>query len=183
MKCGTRKTWRKAPTCLPSAMKARSFELLTTQYIEIGRGSLGTVGGTPIPEASAVLNQGGKTFVTSGTTLVQPISQLFTRVKPANDAAQADLNASQADARDTLNQVSLKVHQIYYKLLIAGLRGSAAEARIRADQDLPERTSSAGEVRQRARRTIDRESRPSTAGQARIVDHAVADFRPDHATQ
>jgi outer membrane protein TolC len=107
-----------------------------TQSIEIGRGSLGTVGGTPIPEASAVLSQGGKTFVTSGTTLVQPLSQLFTRVKPANDAAQADVNASQADARDTLNQVSLKVHQIYYKLLIAGLRGSAAEARIRADQDL-----------------------------------------------
>lgn len=116
--------------------ESRVLRVTDTQFIDITRGSLGTVAGTPIPEATDVLNQGGKNFVTSETSLVQPLSQLFTRVKPANDAAQADVNASRADARETLNEVALKVHQIYYQLLIAGLRGSAAESRIRADQDL-----------------------------------------------
>jgi outer membrane protein TolC len=122
---------------LPSIKnESRVLRVTDTQSIEIARGSLGTIGGTPIPAETDLLNQGGKTFVTSGTTLAQPVSQLFTRVKPANDAARADVNASVADARETLNEVSLKVHQIYYKLLIASLRGNAAEARIRANQAL-----------------------------------------------
>ena len=68
--------------------------------------------------------------------LSQPLTQLFTRVKPANDAAQADMNASRANAQETQNEVALKVHQIYYQLLIAQLRRSATAAKIRADQDL-----------------------------------------------
>jgi outer membrane protein TolC len=107
-----------------------------TQFIEIARGSLGTIVGTPIPETSDVISQGGRTFVTSGTGLVQPLSQLFTRVRPQNEAAQADLNASRADAQETQNEVALKVHQIYYQLLIAQLRGTAVAAKIRANQDI-----------------------------------------------
>lgn len=107
-----------------------------TQFIEIARGSLGTISGTPIPETSDVISQGGRTLVTSGTTLVQPLSQLITKIKPENEAAQADLNASSADAQETQNEVALKVHRIYYQLLIARVQRTAATARIRADQDL-----------------------------------------------
>jgi outer membrane protein TolC len=122
---------------LPSIRnESRVLRVTDTQFIEIARGSLGTVAGTPIPAASDVISQGGRTFVTSGTGLVQPLSQLFTRIRPENEAAQADLNASRADAQETQNEVALKVHQIYYQLLIAQLRGNAAAAKIRADQDL-----------------------------------------------
>src|SRR5262249_17367509 len=122
---------------LPSIRNESVIARITdTQFIEIARGSLGTVAGTPIPQTSDVLNQGGRTLVTSGTTLAQPLSQLFTRIKPANRAAQADLDASRADAQQTQNEVALRVHQIYYQLLIAQLRSSAAAARIRAHQDL-----------------------------------------------
>src|SRR5271154_4034154 len=122
---------------LPSIRnESRILRVTDTQFIEIARGSLGTVGGTPIPETSDVISQGGRTFVTSGTGLVQPLSQLFTRIRPENEAAQADLNASRADAQETQNEVALRVHQIYYQLLIAQLRGSAAAAKIRANQDL-----------------------------------------------
>jgi outer membrane protein TolC len=122
---------------LPSIRnESRIARVTDTQFIEIARGSLGTVAGTPIPQTSDVISQGGRTFVTSGTTLVQPISQLFTRIKPANEAAQADLNASRADAQETQNEVALKVHQIYYQLLVAQLRSSAAAAKIRAHHDL-----------------------------------------------
>jgi outer membrane protein TolC len=116
--------------------ESRIFAVTDSQFIQIPAGRFGTVDGTPIPDQPVTLNQGGKTFVTSGTTLSQPLTQLFTRVKPANDAAQAEVNASRADAQETHNEVALKVHQIYYQLLIAQLRRSATEAKIRADQDL-----------------------------------------------
>ena len=122
---------------LPSIRnQSQVLRVTDRQFIEIARGSLGAVAGTPIPEASYVISQGGQTFVTSGTTLVQPLSQLFTRIRPENEAAQADLNASRADAQETENEVALKVHQIYYQLLIAQVRRSAAAAKIQADQDL-----------------------------------------------
>jgi outer membrane protein TolC len=116
--------------------ESRIFTVTDSQFIQIPAGRFGTVDGTPIPAQSMTLNQGGKTFVTSGTMLSQPLTQLFTRVKPANDAAQADMNASRAGAQETQNEVALKVHQIYYQLLIAQLRRSATAAKIRADQDL-----------------------------------------------
>jgi outer membrane protein TolC len=116
--------------------ESRVFNVTDTQFIEIGAGSLGTVAGTPIPERSVILNQGGKTFVTSGTGLVQPLTPLFTKVKPANDAARADLNASRANAHETENEVALKVHQLYYRVLITQLHRNATEARIEAMQDL-----------------------------------------------
>jgi len=111
-------------------------QVTDTQFIQIGAGSLGTVANTQIPEQSVTLNQGSHTIATSGTGLVQPLTQLFTRVRPANDAARADLNASRANAKETENEVALKVHEIYYQVLIAQLHRDATEAKIRADHDL-----------------------------------------------
>jgi outer membrane protein TolC len=116
--------------------ESRAFTVTDTQFIQIAAGSLGTVNGTAIPTDSVTLNQGGKTFVTSGTGLVQPLTQLFTRVKPANEAASAELGATRADARETENEVALKVHQLYYRVLITQLHRSATEARIKAAQAL-----------------------------------------------
>lgn len=116
--------------------ESRVFTLTDTQFIQISGGSLGTVAGTPIPNSSVILNQGGLTIVTSGTGLVQPLTQLFTRVKPQNEAASAELGATRADAQETENEVALKVHQLYYRVLISQLHYSATEARIKAAQDL-----------------------------------------------
>ncbi len=92
--------------------------------------------GTPIPAQPVTLSQGGKTFITSGTGLVQPITQLFTKVKPANEIARADLDATRANAKQAENEIALKVHQIYYSVLIAQLHQSASEARIKATEAL-----------------------------------------------
>jgi outer membrane protein len=116
--------------------ESRLFEVTDTQFIQIPAGSLGTVGGTPIPERSDILSQGGKTFIISGTTLAEPLTQLFTRVKPANDIARADLNATRANSQETENEVALKVHELYYRVLIAQLHRNATEAKIKAAQDL-----------------------------------------------
>src|SRR5271170_6581227 len=112
--------------------ESRAFTVTDTQFIQIAAGSLGTVSGTAIPTESVTLNQGGRTFVTSGTGLVQPLTQLFTRVKPANEAASAELGATRADAQETENEVALKVHQLYYRVLITQLHRSATQARIKA---------------------------------------------------
>ena len=122
---------------LPSVTnESRVFTVTDSQFIQIPAGRLGTVDGTPIPAQPVTLNQGGKTFVISGTTLSQPLTQLFTRIKPANDAAEADLNASRAGAQETQNEVALRVHQVYYQLLVAQVHHSATAAKIGADQDL-----------------------------------------------
>ncbi len=116
--------------------ESRLFEVTDTQFIQIAAGSLGTVAGSPIPAQSVILNQGGHTFITSGTTLSEPLTQLFTRVKPSNDIARADLNATRANSRETENEVALKVHDLYYRVLIAQLHRNATEAKIKAAQEL-----------------------------------------------
>ncbi len=116
--------------------QSRVFTLTDTQFIQIPAGSLGTVAGSTIPNNSVILNQGGLTIVTSGTGLVQPLTQLYTRVRPQNAAASAELGATKANAQETENEVALKVHELYYRVLITQLHQSATEARIKAAQDL-----------------------------------------------
>jgi outer membrane protein TolC len=106
-----------------------------TQFIAIPQGKLGTAAGTPIPEQTAVLNQGGLFLVTSGTQLSQPLLELW-KVRSANDVATADTKVMRNKAEETKNQVALQVHQLYYKVLILQTRRAAAEARIQANEDL-----------------------------------------------
>src|SRR5271165_2708199 len=111
------------------------LQVTDTQFIAIPAGSLGTAAGTPIPTNTAILNQGGHTFITSGTSLTQPLTELL-KIRPANDMAAAELNATRDRARQTENEVALRVHQIYYRILIAQSHLEAAQARIRASEDL-----------------------------------------------
>src|SRR5471032_1189403 len=116
----------------PSIQNQSSFVHVTdTQLIEIARGSLGTVGGTQIPPANGIISQGGRNFTTSGTQLTQPLTTLL-KIRPANDIAQAELKASRQSAQQTENDVALKVHQLYYKILITQVHRSAVEAQINA---------------------------------------------------
>jgi outer membrane protein TolC len=110
-------------------------QLTDTEFIAIPAGALGSPANTPIPGRTVVLNQGDKTSITSGTQLTQPLTQYF-KFKPQNDIARAELNATRDQARQTQNDVALKVHQIYYQLLIAQQQRSATEAKIKAAGDL-----------------------------------------------
>ena len=116
--------------------QSTAVRLTDTQFVQIAAGSLGTVNGTPVPTESETINQGSRTLVTSGTMLEQPLTQLLTRVKPANDMARAELNATRANARETENEVALRVHMLYYRVLVAQLRLTATEAKIKASEDL-----------------------------------------------
>ena len=106
-----------------------------TQFIAIPQGKLGTAAGTPIPEQTAVLNQGGLSFVTSGTQLSQPLLELW-KVRSANDVAAADTKAMRNKAEETKNQIALQVHQLYYKVLILQTRRARQPGQIQANEDL-----------------------------------------------
>ena len=120
----------------PSIRNDSSFMHITdTQLVEINAGSLGVAGGTPIPPASSIINQGGRNLTTSGTQITQPLTTLL-KIKRTNDMAQAEVKASRAKAQLTGNDVALAVHQIYYRILIAQAHRSATEARIKASENL-----------------------------------------------
>jgi outer membrane protein TolC len=116
--------------------ESRVFTVTDTQFIQVPVGSLGTVAGIPIPAEPTIVNQGGRTFVTSGTMLSQPLSQLLTRVKPSNEIAREELKATRANEQETVNEIALRVHQIYYQILVTQLHRRATEAKIRAAQEL-----------------------------------------------
>ncbi len=121
---------------LPSIRNESNFVHLTdTQLIQIYPGTLGTVAGSPIPPVNSVINQGGRNLTTSGTQLTQPLTTLL-KIRRENDIAQAELKASRQGAQQAENDVALKIHQIYYKILIEQVHRSATEARIKAAQDL-----------------------------------------------
>jgi len=103
------------------------FHVTDTQLIQIPGGALGN----GIPTQPVTINQGGRTFFTSGTQLTQPLTELF-KVRAGNDVARADLDASREKARGVENDVALKVRQLYYKILVVQSQHDAVEAKIRA---------------------------------------------------
>jgi outer membrane protein TolC len=120
----------------PSIRNDSSFLNVTdTQLIELKSGSLGVVSGTPIPGRDAIINQGGRNIITSGTQLTQPLTTLL-KIRRENDLAQAELKVSRNQAQLARNDVALAVHEVYYQILIAQAHRHATEARIKASEDL-----------------------------------------------
>src|SRR5215475_4233970 len=79
---------------LPTIRNDSTFAHATdTQFIGIPAGAFGFVGGTAIPQRQFNINQGDKNFISSGTGLTQPLTELF-KIKAGNDVARAELNAS-----------------------------------------------------------------------------------------
>jgi len=109
--------------------------LTDTQFIAVPRGSLGAVGGTPIPAGTAVINQGALDIFTSSTRLTQPLTELL-RVRSANDVAAAEVAEKRSNERATENQIALNVRQIYYRILVLQAHLQAAHAKLQATGDL-----------------------------------------------
>jgi outer membrane protein TolC len=109
----------------------RVMTVTDSQFIAIPAGSLGSPSGIPVPDKTVVINQGSNTFTDIGTSLTQPLTG-YLKFRPLNDMATAELNASRANSQKVENDIALKVHQIYYRLLIAQVHRRATEARIEA---------------------------------------------------
>jgi len=106
--------------------QSNALHLTELPFVAIPAGAFGQVAGTPIPPRSEVLSQGNKTVYSSGTMIAQPLTQLL-RIHDANRIAAADVAVSRDDLKKAENQVALKVHALYFGILIAGLQKQAAE--------------------------------------------------------
>ena len=83
----------------PQVRNDTTFVHLTdTQLVEIPAGGLGVVGATLVPSQAIILNQGGVSTVTTGTGIVQPLTQLL-KVRAANDVARAETQAARGRSR------------------------------------------------------------------------------------
>ena len=96
------------------------------QNISIPTGAFGNAGGAPVPSRETILPQGRDTFYTSGTQLSQPLTQLI-RIRDANRIAAAEVAISRDELKQAENEVALRVHSLYYGVLITQLQRKAAE--------------------------------------------------------
>lgn len=109
-------------------IKNESNFLHTTalENIEIPRGAFGPVpGGGLVPNRDILIDQGNQTFVTSGTTLAQPLTQLI-RIRQANRIAASDIATSRDELQKAENEVAVRVHELYFGILVARLQKRAA---------------------------------------------------------
>jgi outer membrane protein TolC len=102
--------------------------------VEIPPGAFGVHPVTgPIPGQTLFIDQGALTSYTSGTGLAQPLTQMF-KIHESNRAAVADINTAKIQVDQAENEVTLKVRQLYYALLIAQLKQQAATEEVSASQ-------------------------------------------------
>lgn len=95
--------------------------------IEIPAGAFGEIRNAGlVPNRDILIDQGNLSFVTSGTTAAQPLTPLI-RIRQANRIAASAVAVSRDELKKAENEVALKVHEVYYGLLIARLQKQAAE--------------------------------------------------------
>jgi outer membrane protein TolC len=119
------------------------FRTTALQQVVIPQGIFGSPGSIgPIPPKTEVIGQGTLTAYTSGTGLSQPLTQMF-KIHNESRAATADVNSAKIQVDEAGNDVALRVKQLYYGILIAQLKGKAAnEAADSAQVKFEESTSS-----------------------------------------
>jgi len=95
--------------------------------VEIPTGAFGEIrNACLVPNHDILIKQGTLSFVTSGTTAAQPLTPLI-RIRQANRIAASTVAVSRDELKKAENEVALKVHEVYYGILIARLQKQAAE--------------------------------------------------------
>jgi outer membrane protein TolC len=84
-----------------------------------------------IPNQTLRIGQGAQDAFTSGTGLVQPITQFF-KIHAGSKAAESDVQTAEITEKDTENSISLLVHKLYFALLTTEARFSAAKESVSA---------------------------------------------------
>jgi outer membrane protein TolC len=99
--------------------QSMALYLTELEGVDIPAGAFGNSAATGlIPGNSLRLGQGSLSTYTSGTGLVQPLTQMF-KIHAGDRAAAADVRSAQIDETDAENSISLLVHQMYFNILTA----------------------------------------------------------------
>jgi outer membrane protein TolC len=106
--------------------ESNALYLTDLEGVAIPAGAFGYSAGTGlIPNQTLTIGQGAQEAFTSGTGLVQPITQIF-KIHAGGKAAEADVKTAEITENDTENSISLLVHQLYFDMLTREARLSAA---------------------------------------------------------
>jgi outer membrane protein TolC len=106
--------------------QSNALHITELQDLSIPPGAFGSAAGVPIPNVNTTLPQGKKTFISSGTMIAQPLTQLL-RIHQENRIAAAEVASSRDDLQNAENAIALQVHALYYGILVAQLQKKAAE--------------------------------------------------------
>jgi outer membrane protein TolC len=106
--------------------QSNALHISELQALSIPSGAFGTAAGVPIPNVNTTLPQGKKTFISSGTMIAQPLTQLL-RIHQENRIAAAEVANSRDELKNAENEIALQVHALYFGILVAQLQKKAAE--------------------------------------------------------
>jgi len=118
------------------------LHLTALENIVIPAGAFGLIpNGGAVPNRDVPIGQGSQTWETSGTTLAQPLTQLI-RIRQANKIAASEITVSRDELKKAENEVAVRIHQLYYGILVTRLQKRAAdqetayaETRLRESED------------------------------------------------
>ena len=106
--------------------QSNALHISELQDLTIPQGAFGNATGAPIPNVNTTLPQGKKTFISSGTMIAQPLTQML-RIHQENRIAATEVASSRDDLKNAENEIALQVHTLYYGILVAQLQKKAAE--------------------------------------------------------
>lgn len=113
-------------------IKNHSTLLRTTalENLEIPAGAFGAIPNIgAVPYRNVQITQGAQTLETSGTGLAQPLTQLI-RIRQANRIAASQTAGSKDEVQKAENEVAVKVHELYFGILVARLQKRTADQEI-----------------------------------------------------
>lgn len=103
------------------------LHVTSLENLEIPRGAFGLIPNAgPVPAQSELITQGSQNVETIGDGISQPLTPLI-RIRQANRIAASEVVASREELKKAENEVAVKVHEVYYGILIARLQKKAAE--------------------------------------------------------
>jgi outer membrane protein TolC len=112
--------------------ESNALYLTDLEGVVIPAGAFGDLATTGlIPNHTLTIGQGAQEAFTSGTGLVQPITQIF-KIRAGSKAAEADAKTADITERDTENSISLLIHKLYFAILTAEAGLSAAKESVSA---------------------------------------------------
>jgi outer membrane protein TolC len=101
--------------------------LTALENLEIPAGAFGVVPNIGlVPSRNLQINQGSSTVETSGTALVQPLTQLI-RIRQQDRIVASETASTRDDVKKAENEVAVKVHQLYFGILVSVLAKRAAD--------------------------------------------------------
>jgi outer membrane protein TolC len=115
--------------------EANLWQTLNRQQVTIPAGIFGQFPEQALlPPSPIRIEQGGNSLLFTSTTLGQPLTQLI-KLHHGRRIAALDTDLAATDVRRAEHEIALKVHELYFALLIAQQQRRAAEALVAAAEE------------------------------------------------